>query len=108
MTSVAIIGAGIAGISTALFLNEKGFDTVLLEKGAVAGEQSSRAFGWIYSNGWHLQKLELTNQSKTLWQGFAERFSEDIGFRQSGNFTLIDSDAEVEMHRAWLKDALEV
>lgn len=105
---VVVIGAGIAGISTALFLNEKGFDTVVLEKGVVAGEQSSRAFGWIYSNGWHLEKLELTNQSKTLWQSFAGRFGEDIGYRQSGNFTLIDSDDEVEMHQEWLKAALEI
>ncbi|MBS3652537.1 FAD-binding oxidoreductase [Pseudaminobacter sp. 19-2017] len=105
---VVVIGAGIAGISTALFLNEKGLSTVLLEKGVVAGEQSSRAFGWIYSNGWDLGKLELTNQSKALWQGFAGRFGEDIGFRQSGNFTLIGSDDEVEMHQEWLKAALEV
>lgn len=105
---VVVIGAGIAGISTALFLNEKGLNTVLLEKGVVAGEQSSRAFGWVYSNGWDLGKLELTNQSKTIWQGFAARFSEDIGFRQSGNFTLMGSDDEVEMYSGWLKAALEV
>jgi glycine/D-amino acid oxidase-like deaminating enzyme len=105
---VVVIGAGIAGISTALFLNEKGFNTVVLEKGVVAGEQSSRAFGWIYSNGWDYGKLPLTNQSKTLWQGFAARFGEDIGYRQSGNFTLIDSDEGVEMYNDWLKGALEI
>ncbi|MBI1622769.1 NAD(P)/FAD-dependent oxidoreductase [Aquamicrobium zhengzhouense] len=105
---VVVIGAGIAGISTALFLNEKGLSTVVLEKGVVAGEQSSRAFGWVYSNGWDLGKLELTNQSKTIWQSFSERFGEDIGYRQSGNFTLIGSDDEVEMHREWLKAALEI
>lgn len=105
---VVVIGGGIAGISTALFLNEKGLNTVLLEKGVVAGEQSSRAFGWIYSNGWDLGKLELTNQSKQIWQGFSARFGEDIGFRQSGNFTLIGSDEEVDMHQQWLKAALEI
>lgn len=105
---VVVIGGGIAGISTALFLNEKGLNTVLLEKGVVAGEQSSRAFGWIYSNGWDLGKLELTNQSKTIWQGFAARFGEDIGFRRSGNFTLIGSDEEVDVHADWLKSALEI
>ncbi|MET3662921.1 NAD(P)/FAD-dependent oxidoreductase [Aquamicrobium ahrensii] len=105
---VVVIGAGIAGISAALFLNEKGLNTVLLEKGVVAGEQSGRAFGWIYSNGWDLGKLELTNQSKTIWQGFAARFGEDIGFRQSGNFSIMGSDEELEMHRGWLKSALEI
>lgn len=105
---VVVIGGGIAGISTALFLNEKGLNTVLLEKGVVAGEQSSRAFGWIYSNGWDLGKLELTNQSKRLWAEFSTRFGEDIGFRRSGNFTLIGSADEVDMHQEWLKAALEI
>lgn len=102
-----VIGAGIAGISTALFLNEKGLDTVVLEKGVVAGEQSSRAFGWIYSNAWDLGKLELTNHSQSIWQGLSGRFGEDVGYRQSGNFTLIASDDEVDRHREWLKSALE-
>ncbi|MDR6433495.1 glycine/D-amino acid oxidase-like deaminating enzyme [Brucella pseudogrignonensis] len=107
-TDVVVIGGGIAGISTALFLNERGLSTVILEKGVVAGEQSSRAFGWIYSNGWDLGKLELSNRSKAIWQGFAARFGEDIGFRQSGNFSLLSSDEEVEASNAWLKSALEV
>lgn len=105
---VVVIGAGIAGISTALFLNEKGLSTVVLEKGVVAGEQSSRAFGWIYSNGWDLGKLELTNQSKKIWQGFAARFGEDIGFRQSGNYSLLGTDEEVDMYKEWLKEALAI
>lgn len=105
---VVVIGGGIAGISTALFLNERGLSTVVLEKGVVAGEQSSRAFGWIYSNGWDLGKLELTNRSKTIWQGFAERFGEDIGFRQSGNFSLLATDDDVQGSAEWLRNALEV
>lgn len=105
---VVVIGGGIAGISTALFCNERGLSTVVLEKGVVAGEQSSRAFGWIYSNGWDLGKLELTNRSKQIWQGFAARFGQDVGFRQSGNFSLLASDEDVDAMSAWLRDALEV
>lgn len=104
---VVIIGGGIAGISTALFLNQKGLSTVVLEKGVVAGEQSSRAFGWVYSNGWDLGKLELANRSKTLWQGFAGRFGEDIGFRQTGNTSLLASDEEVAHSQEWLGEALQ-
>ncbi len=102
---VVVIGGGIAGISTALFLNERGLKTVVLEKGVVAGEQSGRAFGWIYSNGWDLGKLEVANRSKTIWQGFAARFGEDIGYRQSGNFSLIADDEGVEYYNGWLKEA---
>ncbi|WP_447926910.1 NAD(P)/FAD-dependent oxidoreductase [Vreelandella sp. EE27] len=105
---VVVIGGGIAGLSTALFLNQKGLSTVVLEKGVVAGEQSSRAFGWVYSNSWDLGKLELANRSKAIWQGFAERFGEDIGFRQTGNYSLLATDDEVSASHDWLDQAREI
>ncbi len=43
---IVIIGGGIIGTSTALFLAQQGVSTVLVEKGHVAGEQSSRNWGW--------------------------------------------------------------
>lgn len=105
---VVVIGGGVAGLSSALFLNERGLRTIVLEKGVVAGEQSGRAFGWIYSNNWDLGKLELANRSKEIWQGFSARFGEDIGFRQGGNFSLLSTDEEVEQSRKWLESALEI
>jgi glycine/D-amino acid oxidase-like deaminating enzyme len=103
---VVVIGAGIAGISTALFLNARGLKTVVLEKGLVAGEQSGRAFGWIYSNGWDLGKLQIANRSKEIWAGFAERFGEDVGFRRTGNYSLIGTEEEAAYYEGWLKEAL--
>jgi glycine/D-amino acid oxidase-like deaminating enzyme len=41
-TTVVVIGGGIVGASTALFLARKGVPVVLCEKGHIAGEQSSR------------------------------------------------------------------
>jgi glycine/D-amino acid oxidase-like deaminating enzyme len=43
--SVVIVGGGIIGASTALFLARKGVPTVLCEKGHIAGEPSSRNWG---------------------------------------------------------------
>ena len=45
-TTVAIIGGGIIGVATALELAERGVSAVLFEKGIIAGEQSSRNWGW--------------------------------------------------------------
>ena len=45
-TEVAIIGGGIIGASAALLLAERGIPTALFEKGIIAGEQSSRNWGW--------------------------------------------------------------
>ncbi|MCW1873326.1 FAD-binding oxidoreductase [Erwinia sp. INIA-01] len=102
---VVVIGGGIAGISTALFLNEKKLNVVVLEKGVVAGEQSSRAFGWVYSNHWDLGKYELANQSKRIWSGFASRFDTDVGFRASGNYVMMHTDEEISAAEEWLKHA---
>ncbi len=46
-TQVVIIGGGIVGVSAALTLAERNIPVVLIEKGHVAGEQSSRNLGWI-------------------------------------------------------------
>jgi len=43
---VAIVGGGVIGVSTALFLAQKGVSVAVLEKGAIAAEQSSRNWGW--------------------------------------------------------------
>jgi glycine/D-amino acid oxidase-like deaminating enzyme len=40
-----VIGGGVIGVCTALFLAEAGKRVVLLEKGRIAGEQSSRNWG---------------------------------------------------------------
>ena len=41
-----IIGGGVIGVMTALFLTKSGQKVVLCEKGRIAGEQSSRNWGW--------------------------------------------------------------
>ena len=46
-TSVVIIGAGIIGLTAALTLAERNIPVVVLEKGRLAGEQSSRNLGWV-------------------------------------------------------------
>ncbi|RWX60243.1 FAD-binding oxidoreductase, partial [Mesorhizobium sp. M4B.F.Ca.ET.089.01.1.1] len=44
---VAVIGGGIVGASAAHFLAKRGVNVALCDKGNIAGEQSSRNWGWI-------------------------------------------------------------
>ena len=48
---VVVIGGGIAGVATALYLAEAGRRFFLCENGRIAGEQSSRNWGWVRQQG---------------------------------------------------------
>ena len=48
---VVVIGGGVIGVMTAWFLAERGLRVTLCEKGRIAGEQSSRNWGWVRQQG---------------------------------------------------------
>ena len=79
---VAIIGGGVAGVFTALEAARLGLSVVVLEKGRVAGEQSSRNWGWIRTQGREGAELPLMLEAMRSWERIAQRA--DIGFRRAG------------------------
>ncbi|MGQ0336043.1 NAD(P)/FAD-dependent oxidoreductase [Halomonas elongata] len=102
-TTVVIIGGGIIGLTAALALSERGIPVVVLEKGRIAGEQSSRNLGWIRKTSRHREDVPLALASDRLWAGMAERVGSDVGYRQSGIMFLAKTDEQLAMHEAWLK-----
>ena len=76
---VVVIGGGIVGTSTALELAERGLNVVLCEKGIVAGEQSSRNWGWVRMSRRDPRELDLMAASIRLWEGLSERVRYDAG-----------------------------
>ncbi len=83
-TTVVVIGGGIIGMTAALTLAERGIRVVVLEKGLIAGEQSSRNLGWIRKTLREPDELPLAITSERLWGEMAGRVGSDVGFRQSG------------------------
>lgn len=81
---VVVVGAGIVGVSTALELAERGLSVVVCEKGVVAGEQSSRNWGWVRLSRRDPREIELMATSIRIWEGLAERVGHDVGYRQCG------------------------
>ena len=104
-TDVAIVGGGIIGTSTALFLASQGVSTVLCEKGHIAGEQSSRNWGWCRKMARDPRELPLIIESLRLWQGMNERVGAETGFRTCGIMYLADNAAELAQLEAWLDHA---
>jgi glycine/D-amino acid oxidase-like deaminating enzyme len=98
---VAIVGAGIVGTCIALTLAERGLRVALFDKGQVAGEASSRAFGWVTDLFEDAAKLPLSTRSKRLWAGMNERLGADTGFRPRDTLFLCRSTAELEAATAW-------
>ena len=106
-TGVLVIGGGVVGVSTALFLAERGVDVTLCEKGRVAGEQSSRNWGWIRRQGRELAELPLMGESLALWTRVAGELDEDIGFRTGGVTYLAETDEELAVRADWLERVRE-
>ncbi len=104
-TEVVVIGGGIVGAATALSLVERGIPTVLLEKGLVAAEQSSRNWGWCRRTGRDLRELPLINLSMQLWQEMNARLGRETGFRITGIAYAARSEEQWLRHQRWLEEA---
>ncbi|MFT8275261.1 NAD(P)/FAD-dependent oxidoreductase [Kerstersia gyiorum] len=103
---VVIVGAGMIGVATALYLAERGLSVVICEKGVIAGEQSSRAYGQVTSYGLD-GVTELIQHSKYLWRGMNEKIGADTSYRTYGRVQACANDEDVAKAEAWLADARE-
>nr|WP_294525000.1 FAD-binding oxidoreductase [uncultured Rhodopila sp.] len=101
-TRVVVIGGGIIGVSTAFFLARKGVPVVLCEKGAIAGEQSSRNWGWCRKMGRDPRELPLAIEALRLWADMNNLTGAETGFRRSGIAYLCRTPQEIARREAWL------
>ena len=100
-TTVAVIGGGIIGVATALELAERGVSVVLLEKGIIAGEQSSRNWGWCRQMGRDAREIPLILESLKLWRGMNGRVGAETGYRQCGILYLAETERELAENEKW-------
>lgn len=102
-TEVVIIGGGIVGVTAALVLAERNIPVVLLEKGHIAGEQSSRNLGWIRKTSRHAHDVPLAMAADRLWAEMPARIGRQVGYQQAGIMFLARSEQQMAMYDGWLK-----
>ncbi|SPF80577.1 NAD(P)/FAD-dependent oxidoreductase [Pseudoprimorskyibacter insulae] len=101
----AVIGGGVIGVSTALHLARKGHRVVLLEKGRIAGEQSSRNWGWIRQQGRDPHELPIMIEANRIWKDLATQTNVDIGLKTIGVTYLAKTQEDLENYASWLPHA---
>ena len=104
---VVIIGAGVIGILTAWFLVERGVSVLVCDKGRVAGEQSSRNWGWVRAQGRDAAEVPIVIDSINSWETLHAEIGEEIGFTRQGVLYLAENDKEMAEYEAWLQVAAE-
>ncbi len=102
---IVVIGGGIIGITTALFLAEKGISVAVCEKGKVGHEQSGRNWGWVRVMGRDVSEIPMAIESQRLWEGLAKRVGADLGFTRSGIVYVADTPDDLAKHADWLEHA---
>lgn len=93
-------------MTTAWFLAKQGIKVLVCDKGRVAGEQSSRNWGWIRQQGRDEAELPIMMDSLKIWEDLSKDIAKeqgiDIGFRREGSLYCCESEAELASHDSFL------
>ncbi len=82
-------------------------DVVVLEKGEVAAEQSSRNWGWCRQMGRDPREIPLIKESMKLWRGMNARIGAETGFRTCGILYQAETKADYADSADWFDDNVE-
>lgn len=104
-TEVVVIGGGIVGVCAAYYLARRSVPVILLEKGCVGAEQSSRNWGWCRQQNRDARELPMANRSLSLWDRLRQDLGTDVGFRRCGLLYLSNDLSEIEGWAAWSRFA---
>ncbi|WP_334173821.1 FAD-binding oxidoreductase [Pseudoxanthobacter sp.] len=85
---VVIVGGGIMGTASALFLARRGRSVILLERGMIGRQASGTNFGAVRRQGRPFSQMPLANRSRELWWQLPELISDDCEFVRRGHLRI--------------------
>ena len=98
---LVIVGGGLAGVTTAYYAAKLGVDVLLIEKGEIGSEQSSRAWGYVRQQERDPAELALMMSSNEIWQSLEAELDADLEWQMSGNLGIARTAAQLEAYRGW-------
>lgn len=101
VADAVVIGGGIIGVMTAWELAKAGLKPVLLEKGRIAGEQSSRNWGWIRAQGRDLAEIPIMLEAQKMW-GELDKQVGGVGLAATGTLFMAAKDEDMAGYQDWL------
>ena len=93
---VAIVGAGIVGVSTAWRLRQAGQRVAVLERGIIGGEASGRNGSGVRQQGRVLPEMPLAREAIKIWAGLDAELGRSTGYRQNGHLYVAETQAEMD------------
>jgi glycine/D-amino acid oxidase-like deaminating enzyme/bacterioferritin-associated ferredoxin len=110
-TDALIIGAGVAGCSTAFWLAKEGKHAIIIDRGPANGQASGANAGSIHvqlllsdfrtksgsSGNFALRTLVLQKESATLWHALEEDLGKDFEFKTVGGLMVAENERDVKL-----------
>jgi sarcosine oxidase subunit beta len=93
---VAIIGGGLMGAWTALFLRRRHRSVTIIEKGSVGEQSSGVNFGNIRLQGRHPSQFPLSLRSLALWEDIEDLVGERCEFASTGHLYLALASEQID------------
>lgn len=100
-----VVGGGIMGAATALFLRRRGRSVILVERGLVGQQASGVNFGNVRRQGRHLHQLPLANRSRVIWGRLPELLGEDCEFIPAGQMRVCYNGEQADRVAQYARDA---
>jgi glycine/D-amino acid oxidase-like deaminating enzyme len=102
---VVVIGAGIAGITTAFELRNRGFDVVVVEQRFPAYGASGRSTGAIWLQTSQAgPELELARAGRDKYQRYIDELGNTFDYRQNGGLFFFETEAQGVILEDYVKD----